>query len=129
MLLIAATAAIGTGYFDTDPVKPVKDKRSLASALHNLAVFILVPVSPIAAAVVDADLVKNSLFSASDHLLPWLSALVWIGFISYMGAFFYFQISKHQPRSVSPVGYFNRFMVLTYAGWIIGIGWILGSIH
>jgi len=103
--------------FVTDPLSMTKRAETQSGFLHNIFSFIVIPLFPVTATVVGIGMANNSIWSSVHAWLPVLYVLTWGGFIGFIGSAVY--SAKHQSRPV--VGYFQRFMVLTYAAWLIVI--------
>lgn len=129
LLIIIAVSMVGVGLFNTDPLEPVRDKRSLASSLHNLFSVIVVTLCPLAATVLYFELINNSQLDVYQHLFALLSVLTWVGFVGYVGGMAYFQLIKEKISTNSPLGYPSRFMITTYAFWVTLVAWVVSSSH
>jgi hypothetical protein len=117
LLLIACGVGFaGAGIFVTDPGLPTQKTQSRSGSLHVAFAFIVIALFPIAAAIVGFGL------AATRSWLAVLSILTWAGFISFTGAAFY--SIRHAGM---PLGYFQRFMVVTYSAWLIASGLALAT--
>jgi hypothetical protein len=124
LLTICGVGFAGAGVFVTDPVSLAQRTLTRSGALHVLFAFIVIVIFPIMATVVDIG-VAGKVASASVHYwLPVLSALPWSGFLIFMGGTL---ISGRIPRT--PLGYFERFLVLTYSLWLVAIAIMLASVR
>lgn len=130
LLILAALATLGLGYYITDSDDIEVKRRSQGSWLHNIFSFIMIPIFPVAVSFVDFELAASGRFAnLACELLPTLSILVCLGFAGFFFAFFYSRGRSQKNRPSVPVGYFQRFMVLTYALWIIAISLIVAGIR
>jgi hypothetical protein len=113
LLIVCGVGFAGAGAFVTDPVLPTEKTQSRNGNLHVLFAFTVIALFPIMATVVGFGLAGKPvrLWSAA------LSTLTWAGFISFLGAAFY--SARHAG---TPLGYFQRFMVVTYSVWLIATG-------
>jgi hypothetical protein len=119
LLLIACGCGFaGAGAFVTDPVLPTQKTQSRSGSLHVAFAFIVIALFPIAATIVGFGLAATPLRS----WLAVLSSLTWAGFIGFAGAAFY--SIRHAGV---PLGYFQRFMVVTYSAWLIAAGLALAA--
>jgi hypothetical protein len=121
LLIIATIGAAGAGFFITDPAGLVKSSSSPTHVLHVVFSFVLIPVFPVAATVVTASL-RHGAPHAIYGGLPWLTAAAWLGLAGFMISSMYFQRGGRKLGPGTPVGYLQRFMVLTYAAWLIVMG-------
>jgi hypothetical protein len=125
LLIFGAIGALGAGVFITSAVGQATEQITPASILHVVFSFILIPIFPLAATLTDLSLRGAATFASIGYWLPWLSFVVWVGFIGFMGSSWYFQRSGQALGPTTPVGYFQRFMVLTYAGWLMAISFVI----
>ncbi|MBS1508290.1 MAG: DUF998 domain-containing protein [Bacteroidetes bacterium] len=124
-LLIISIALFGAGIFIPQPITDIV--RGTTDKLHGLCGAIMIFTLPIASTIIAFNLTKQQANSKHRKLLFWLTVLVWIGII----AFFYsiiFYLEQAKTRAYGPdvlIGLPNRFMVLTYTIWLIGVARIL----
>jgi hypothetical protein len=119
LLLIACGIGFaGAGAFVTDPVLPTQRTQSRSGALHVVMAFFVIVLFPVMATVVGFGLTGTPL----RLWLIALSILTWAGFIGFLGAAFY--STRHAG---TPLGYFQRFMVVTYSVWLIATGLMLAA--
>jgi len=116
LLVIDGIGFAGAGVFVTDPLSMAKEGAVTRSGkLHTIFSFIVLPIFPITATVVGSNMAGNAIWALVHTWLPILSMLTWAGFIGFMGCSVIYS-AKHK---VAPVGYYQRFMVLTYTTWLI----------
>lgn len=117
LLVIDGLAFAGAGIFVTDPLSVTRMDKTRSGNLHNIFSFIVIPSFPVMAAVVGISMSGNVIWASVQAWFPVFYLLTWAGFISFMGSAVY---SARHPGA--PVfGYFQRFMVLTYAVYLIAI--------
>jgi Protein of unknown function (DUF998) len=113
LLITCGIGFAGAGVFVTDPVLPTQKTQSRSGSLHVALAFFVIALFPIMATVVGFGL---------GFWLATLSILTWAGFIGFVSAAFY-----SVKRVETPLGYFQRFMVVTYSVWLIATGLILAA--
>jgi Protein of unknown function (DUF998) len=121
LLAVCGVGFAGAGAFVTDPVLPTQGTQTRSGGLHVLFAFIVITLFPIMATVVGFAL-ASSVWVPIQFWPAALSALTWAGLIGFMGAALY--SAKHTE---TPLGYFQRFMVLTYSVWLMATGLVLTS--
>lgn len=120
LLLICGLGFVGAGVFVTDPVSLAEQSRTRNGQAHVLFAFATMLLFPIMATVVVGGLAGSATGLAIGPWLWVLSGLTWIGFISFVAA------ALHLGRRGSaPLGWFERFLVLTYSAWLIAIAAVL----
>ena len=115
LLTIAGVGFAGAGVFVTDQQseRPVAPTRS--GLLHIVFSFIVIPIFPVAATIIGIDMSSNAIWHTVAAWLPVFYLLTWIGFIGFLGC----SVVYSARRKVAPVGYYQRFMIVTYAAWLI----------
>lgn len=126
LLLVACGFGFaGAGVFVTDPVSLSKPSQTRSGALHVLFAFAVIVLFPITATIVDAGLAGGVARISSGPWLSVLSILTWTGFISFLVSAVYSALGGQ-----TPLGYFERFLVLTYSVWLIAMGpGLVTSLH
>ncbi len=115
LLVIDGLAFVGAGVFVTDPVSRTRRVSTQSGILHNIFSLIVIPLFPVAATVVGISISKSDIWAWIHPWLPVLSVLTWVGFVGFLSC----SAVYSALRRVAPVGYYQRFMVLTYAVWLI----------
>jgi len=114
-LLLLGTCGVGfagAGIFVTDPRCTAK-AATKSGLLHNVFSFIVILLFPIMTTVVGAHMAGNTAWASVHAWLPVCSVLAWAGFVAFVGSAVY--AGKYKE---TPLGYFQRFMVLTYTTWL-----------
>jgi hypothetical protein len=122
LLAICSVGFAGAGVFVTDPISLAQRTETRSGALHVLFAFIVIVIFPIMATVVDIGVAGKVASVPTRHWLPALTTLPWIGFLIFMGGAL---ISGRIPRT--PLGYFERILVLAYSLWLIVAALMLAS--
>ncbi|MBT9332043.1 DUF998 domain-containing protein [Paracidobacterium acidisoli] len=122
LLVICGVGFAGAGIFVTDPVSLAQKAQTRSGMLHVLFSFAVIVIFPIMATVVDSGKAGSVASIRARHWLPALSALPWSGFLIFMGAAL---ISGRRPRT--PLGYFERLLVLAYSLWLMMVALILAG--
>jgi Protein of unknown function (DUF998) len=119
LLAIVAIGLIGAGLFAADPITTARGSQTRAAKLHSLFGALTIVVIPITATAVDWSLRTNQLAASIQEYLPWMSLMVWFGLLVMMSAFVFFGARKIPLGPQAHIGWPNRFMVLTYVGWLM----------
>ena len=120
LLTICSVGFAGAGVFVTDPVSLAQKAQTRSGALHVLFAFVVIVIFPIMATVVDIGVAGKVASARARYWLPVLSALPWSGFLLFLRAGL---ISGRRPRT--PLGYFERVLVLAYSLWLVVIALML----
>jgi hypothetical protein len=112
LLAVCGAGFAGAGVFITDPVSPTERAQTQSGALHVLFAFGVMLIFPVAATLMSADMAESASGAATRAWLLALSILTWIGLFSFVGAVLR---SRRRP---APIGYFERFLVVTYTAWL-----------
>lgn len=120
LLTICSVGFAGAGVFVTDPVSLAQKAQTRSGALHVVFAFVVIVIFPIMATVVDIGTAGKVASVPARYWLPALSTLPWSGFLTFLGAAL---ILGRRPRT--PLGYFERFLVLAYSLWLIAIAVML----
>lgn len=114
-LLLIGVAYIGAGIFPPDPASIV------GSRLHGIFGLIVIFTSPIMFTLLWRSVVRHEQWSGS-HLLKWMTILTWVGLLSFYASIFIFYGVTPGSNTIV-VGWTNRFMIVTYAAWLITVAW------
>lgn len=120
LLASCSVGFAGAGIFVTDPVSLAQKAQTRSGMLHVLFAFAVIMIFPIMATVVDSGGAGSVASIWARYWLPALSALPWSGFLIFMGAAL---ISGRRSRT--PLGYFERLLVLDYSLWLMVVAAIL----
>ncbi len=117
LLAIVGLGFSGAGAFVTDPLSTTRGSQTRGGILHNIFSLIAVLLFPITATVLGISISANGIW-AGAHIWPSiLSMLTWVGTMGFIASGIY--SAKHPSRPVA--GYFQRFMALTFAVYLIAI--------
>jgi hypothetical protein len=122
LLVICSVGFAGAGVFVTDPVSLAQRTQTRSGALHVLFAFIVILIFPIMATAVGVGVADKVASVPARHWLPTFSALPWSGFLIFIGGTL---IAGRIPGM--PLGYLERFLVLAYSLWLLGIALMLAS--
>jgi hypothetical protein len=125
LLAIAGVGFAGAGVFVTDPRLTPKESTTLSGNLHNTLAFIVILVFPIMATIVDINMALNAIWTSIHSWLPILSGLTWAGCIGFFWATAYSIGDQKRKNRITPVGYYQRFMILTYGLWLIVVAFAI----
>lgn len=122
LFTIEGLAFVGAGIFVTDPISATRGTETRSGILHNAFSLIVIVLFPVAATVVGVSLGNNAAWASVHGWLPAFYLLTWVGLVGFIGSGRY--SAKHPTKPV--IGYFQRFMVLTFAVYLIVIAvWII----
>lgn len=109
LLFISALGTAGASFFVTDPVGTQHGSRE--SRLHLLSTYFVIPIFPLAAALVGQ--------TTSDRLLEILTKSVWLAFVIFIGAL----VGSHREWLIGKVtvGIFQRILLIVYALWLLAL--------
>ena len=123
-LLLIVIALLGAGLFVTDPITAVTP--TLAGRLHGLAGIFTILTFPIMATVLAASLAGSPQWAAARPQLLGFTLLTWVGQVAFWGTILV-SSAIHHPAGLGPqvrAGWPNRFMVVTYALWLMALAWL-----
>jgi hypothetical protein len=109
LLVLCGVGFVGAGVFVTDPILPTERTWTRGGVLHILFAFAVMLMFPLMATFVAGNMVETP-------ARPWLLALTgltWAGLLSFMFAAF-----RSVGRPQTAIGYFERFLVLTFTLWL-----------
>ena len=116
---VAISAALfGAGIFY--PYTP----PTLASYIHGLCGAIVIVTFPIAAALYSSGLAHSQAWTRGR--LRWATLFVWMGLLAFAGSTIVLGILSQPADRANPhllIGWQNRFMILTYALWLMVVAW------
>lgn len=109
LLVLCGAGFAGAGVFVTDPILPTERTQTRGGVLHILFAFAVMLMFPVMATFVAGNMVE---VVARPWLLA-LAALTWAGLLSFLFATF-----RSFGRPQTAIGYFERFLVLTFTLWL-----------
>jgi len=118
--VLIALAMVGAGIFKTDPITDITN--SMENNLHSLCGAIVILTFPIAATLVKGSLLQNGAWVAAQGQLNFMTTLIWLGLVSFFASLIISRMIDPTAERVGPkvyIGWPNRFMVVTYAIWLI----------
>jgi NAD/NADP transhydrogenase beta subunit len=119
--ILIAIALFGAGVFKSNAITDRTPGR--ANTLHTLCGMIVILTFPAAATVAVYSLRLSPMRSASQGPLILTTAVAWIGMITFFGSLVSARIKNPSAGEVGGPrvyqGWPNRFMVATYAAWIV----------
>lgn len=120
-LVVIAMALFGAGIFKTNAITDRTPSRE--NTLHALCGGVVILTFPIAATLVVASLLHGAGWSADRGLLVLATALTWVGLVAFVGSNIWAGSRSPSAERVGDpdvrVGWQNRFMVVTYAVWVV----------
>jgi len=118
VVCVISAALFGAGIFY--PNRP----PNLASFVHGVCGEIVIGTFPIAATLYSFGLARSNAWMGSRRQLRFAVLLIWAGFLSFAGSIVVLLIIT-QPVDRSnaslTVGWQNRFMIATYALWLVAV--------
>jgi hypothetical protein len=92
--------------------------------LHGLSAMIGIPSLPIAAMLISVSLVRNQAWSSARWLFLWAANFTWMSLVLMLATLFIgLSQSGGQFGPDVPIGWPNRLLILTYAGWLMVGAW------
>lgn len=120
-MLLIGVVIIGAGIFKTNPITGAA--ANLDNTLHTICGGITILTFPIASSLVGRSLRRTN--EPLKRLILVMALLVWIGMVSYFGSIIISVAINPAAAKGGPEvyqGWPNRFMVATYAAWIVIVG-------
>jgi hypothetical protein len=117
LIAICGVGAAGAGAFVTDPILLTDRAQTRSGGLHILFSLLVILLFPLTATVIGFGL---NLRIEPDPRYDWLrvlSFLPWAGLLSFAGA-----TSYHSRHPATPLGYFERILIIAYTAWLIATG-------
>lgn len=128
-LIVIAVALCGAGLFKTDPI--TDRTSSMENRLHAIFGAVVILTFPIAATLVTVGLSRGAAWPASLGLLIPATTLTWLGLVVFLGSNIRAGGQSRSGERIGAsdirVGWQNRFMVVTYALWIVALSIV--SLH
>jgi hypothetical protein len=113
LLVVCGIGFAGAGVFITDPVGPIGRTQTRSGALHILFAFGVMLIFPIMATFVSWKIDGRVVGTRTRSWLLVLSALAWVGLYGFAAA-----TIRSAGSPGTSIGYFERFLVVTYALWL-----------
>lgn len=114
LLAICGLGSLGAGAFVTDPVLLTEHAQTRSGGLHILFSLLVMVLLPITATVIGSGIARRT---PPPHTWLWvLTALPWLGLLTFAGATIH-----HARRPATPVGTYERFLILCFTTWLIVI--------
>jgi hypothetical membrane protein len=116
--LAISAALFGAGIFY--PYTP----PTLASYIHGLCGAMVIVTFPIVAALNSAGLAHSQAWIQAR--LRWATVFVWMGLLAFAGSTIVLGSLSQPADRANPhllIGWQNRFMILTYASWLMVVAW------
>ena len=121
-LLLIGVALFGAGIFKTNAITDTTP--STANSLHTLCGAFVILTFPIVASLVARSLARNPEWITPRQRLLWVTLLVWFSMFAFFGSIIISSAVNPSAGRVGPevlLGWPNRFMVVTYAIWLITV--------
>jgi hypothetical protein len=115
-LIIIGIAYFGAGIFY--PYVPT----NTASMLHGIFGIIIIATSPIAYSIYSSGLLQSNEYKDENKRIIFSVLLAWFGLITFMGSTMILGVVMQpvdRTTAYLPIGWQNRFMIVTYGIWII----------
>lgn len=125
-LAVAGIIGSGAGVFITDPITAPANAVTLSGDLHTLCGLIFILGFPITVTLIGHGLARSQAWTPMRRWLPWMTALVWIGFLAFVASLIVFAQGKSGFGPDVLIGWPNRFMAVTYAMWLMIVAWFTG---
>ena len=120
-LIVIVIALFGAGIFKTDPI--TAPSQSLVNLLHTVCGAIVILTFPVAATLAVRSLLHDPRWAAQRSLPAFATGLAWFGLIAYFASIVIsLRLDPESHALNGPTiyqGWPNRFLVVTYAAWIV----------
>ncbi len=116
-LVAISFAVMGAGIFTTSPI--TQTVRSNGDMVHAICGTIMIFTFPIASTLIARSLWHNHIFKPYGSTLLWFTVLVWLGFLSFLGATIIFKPNGREYNASVWIGYPNRFLAVAYTLWLL----------
>ena len=118
-LVVVALGPLGAAVFATDPITTPPGATSVEHRWHAYFGALFILGFPIAATLASWSTASSGLVAVRDAWPAWLWLLPWVGLAVFMGSAVALQRRAGGRAGPDvPIGWPNRFMVLTYVAWI-----------
>jgi hypothetical protein len=123
VLLVSALGLTFGGIFTSDPITATSDQLTTTGSMHGVGFLLGIPTFLTASALISWSLARNPRWSTAKQSVAWAAVLVWVGF-----AVFLLAMAIWLPGSAGfgpdvPIGWPNRFLIVTQATWLIVVAW------
>lgn len=118
-LLLIVIALFGAGIFTTLPI--TNTTGSTTNNIHTICGVVVIFTFPIVATLLGRSLACNQEFKSSQRQLFWITFLVWIGMLSFLGSMIIYYPKENVFNPEVLIGWPNRFMMLTYSLWLLAV--------
>jgi hypothetical protein len=123
LLLVSALGMAIGGIFTTDPITAKSDELTTNGSLHGVGFLLGNPAFLFASALISWSLTRNAAWSGAKRSIAWAAVLVWAGLVVFALAMVIFLPGSAGFGPEVPIGWPNRFLILTYAVWLIVVAW------
>lgn len=120
-LLVAAVGLVIAAAFTSDPVTASGDEVTTHGTVHGVGTVLGTLGIPIAAVLIARGLRRNPRWTDARRLLVAATALALVGFLVFELSFATMVPGKELGPGV-PIGWPNRFLIVTYAIWLLAVG-------
>src|SRR5829696_1391558 len=118
VLLVSAAGMAIAGVFVTDPITTPAAERSMTGRLHEVGAFL--DLTPLAAPLISWSVARrNPNWAPARRSLLWTAWLLLLGLVIFVSATVIF--GQQPPGPDMPIGWPNRFLVITYCIWLIAL--------
>lgn len=117
LLVIVGLGLTMAAIFTTDPITTTTATPS--GNLHNAAAALVILGFPVAASLISRALKRQPAWASARRRLSWLTLLTWGGLIAFLGSAVVTMASAGTLGPDALVGWPNRFMMITYALWLL----------
>lgn len=123
LLLTAALAPAMAAVFPSDPITISPAEVSATGHMHVLSAMIGIPSLPIAAMLISFHLARQPAWSSKRGPILWSAVAALFAFVLMVAQR---RVQLPQRGTFGPevlIGWPNRFLILTYCGWVMTLGW------
>lgn len=124
LILLGVVGSAMGGIFTTDSITATKDQMTTHGMLHGIGALLGIPTLPFAATLINWVLARNQAWTLARKWLFLSAAVTWIGLIAFAVSMAVMMPRGHGKFTPDVlIGWTNRFLIVTYAAWLIIVAW------
>lgn len=128
-LALISTALVGAGIFVTDPTD--SSESTWTGKLHGVCGAFVIFTFPLAGTLTAVSLAQSASWAQVQPLLTLAAVVPWAGLITFFASLMMWRQRIIEVGGLGPqvpVGWQNRFMVVTYHLWLLIVAWQVAAI-
>lgn len=117
LFILAGSGPLIAAVFAPDAIMAPRSAKTAAGGWHAVGGTLFILGFPVAVSLITAS-AGGPLFAPLRSWLPWLSAVVWLGFLAFLAAAAMYRTADVGSLAMK-IGWPNRFLAFTYVAWIV----------